>query len=349
LEDSITTDIDSFVVDSFAAVGGPVFVSQTSGRAPGQFVYVGQGGKIDTVGYVDSLAMSPPESLYYIAYSYYDPVTGMESPLGPLLACSLTEVSGDSIFARIFGFDNFDTTLNPVNLRVYQTATKTTVPGAGDTLVFYGILELRAWDGTATLGNWNDDSVAVGLDTSYITTQQYYTYQMLRNGLGKVKVLPPYSYDLRIPLSDIEYLAGRFWGIGDPDNPNRIYYSETDWLQAGLNIFSWYPLAFVEVQELGSDEFLALERAEGFGDDMLYAFAHNSIWLIDDQGNYEAILPPSGTSVGAVSAETVVKNGGIVYFISPDMKVWALSGTQLGQISQPVDNYVESVFVSYDF
>ena len=335
--DSITTDVDSFTVDT---IGAQVFVPQSSGRAPGQFVYIGQGGKIDTVGYVDSLAMAHPESLYWIAYSYYDQVTGIESPLGPMLACSLTEIDTDSVFSRLFAFDNFDTTLNPSNIRVYQTVTKTTLPGASDTMVWYGILEMRAFDGTVVLGNWNDDSVAVGLDTSYITTQQYYTHQMLRES-GVVKILPLYNYDCRIPFSDIEYMAGQFWGIGDPDYPNRIYYSGYDW--PGMNIFSWYPLDFVQIQEIGNDELVKIERAEGFGVDALYIFAHNSIWLLNTSGDYQAI----STRIGVASQETVVKYGEDVYFLSPNLRIYVITGGQLQEISQPVENFVDSVFVDW--
>jgi hypothetical protein len=332
--DSVTTDVDSFVIDTNVSM--EVFIPQGSGRAPGQFVYVTQAGKIDTVGYVADSAMASPDSLYWIAYSYYDQVTGMESPLGPILACSLTEIDTDSVFSRLFAFDNFDLTLNPSNIRVYQTVAKTTLPGASDTMVWYGILQIRAFDGTVTLGNWNDDSVLVGLDTSYITTQQYYSHQMLH------KILPPYNYDCRIPFSDIEYIAGQFWGIGDPDYPNRIYFSEYDW--PGMNIFSWYPLDFIQIRELGNDELIAIERAEGFGADALYLLAHNSIWLMDDNGTYQAI----STRVGAASRETVVKHGEGIYFLSPNLRFYALTGGQLQEISQPVENYVESVFVDWN-
>lgn len=337
--DSVTTDIDSFAIDT----SGLVFVPQSTGRAPGQFVYVSGTGKIDTVGYVDSLAMSPPESLYWIAYSYYDQVTGIESPLGPILACSLTEIDTDTVFSRMFAFDNFDLTLNPSNVRTYQTVTKTTLPGASDTMVWYGVLEMRAFDGTVVLGNWNDDSVAVGLDTGYINTNLYYTHQMLRNDVGTgVRVLPPYKYDCRIPFSDIEYMAGQLWGIGDPDYPNRIYFSEYDW--PGMNIFSWYPLDFVQIREIGNDELIKIERAEGFGADALYVFANNSIWLLNTSGDYQAI----STRVGAASQETVVKHGEDVYFLSPDLRFHVLTGGQIQEISQPIENYVESVFVDWN-
>lgn len=336
--DSIVTDVDSFTVDT----SGTIFTTKSSGRAPGQFVYLGQGGKIDTVGYVDSLPMASPDSLYWIAYSYYDQVTGMESPLGPILACSLTTIDTDSVFSRLFAFDNFDRTLNPSNIRVYQTVAKTTLPGASDTMVWYGILEMRAFDGAVVLGNWNDDSVAVGLDTAYINTNLYYSYQMLRNDFGGVKIQPPYSYDCRIPFSDIEYMAGQFWGIGDPDYPNHIYFSEYDW--PGMNIFSWYPLDFVRIQEIGNDELIKIERAEGFGADALYVFANNSIWLVNTSGDYQAI----STRIGAASPEVVVKHGENVYFLSPDLRLYVITGGQLQEISQPVENYVESVFVDWN-
>jgi hypothetical protein len=304
---------------------------------------------LDTASLIDTLHAAHPESLYYLAYSYYDPVTGMESPLGPLLVCSLTTGtwSSDTLSAGQFIFDNFDSSLNPSHIRIYQSVTKTTLPGASDSFVWYGTLEMRAIDGGAVIGNWTDDEVADGLDTADITATQYYTYQILRNWEGAVKVLPPYSYDCQIPFADIVYLRGRLWGVGDPAEPNRLYYSAFD--NFATNIFSWNPLDFIVVHEIGNDEFIALVLAEGFGDDAFYALAHNSVWVVDGRGNYERILPPSGSSVGAVSRETIVKDGGIVYFVSPDLKIWALSGTSLGLISEPVADYVDSVFESYSF
>jgi hypothetical protein len=235
-----------------------------------------------------------------------------------------------------------DINQHPKWVRFYQGIKKTTLPGGGDSTIWYGLFEFRATDNYAPLGQWTDDDVMAGLDTSYIVMHTYYNYQLLRNDLGDVKVLPPYNYDCQIPFSDIEYLSGQFWGIGDPDYPSRIYFSEYDW--PGMNIFSWYSLDFIQIRELGNDELIAIERAEGFGADALYLFAHNSIWLMDEEGNYQAI----STRVGAASRETVVKHGNTVYSLSPNLRIYALSGTQVTELSQPVENYVESVFVDWN-
>lgn len=291
-------------------------------------------------------------NLYRIAYSYYDPITGIESPLGPSIPFD-TGATDERIAVDSLRKGWTKITERPKWIRLYQTINKITLPGGGDTTVWYGLFELRvnSLSGSAndSLGfgieSWWDSTVVGGLDSSDISTDTIYKYQILRNDLGdgsySVKVLPPYNFDCQIPFSDIEYFYGQFWGIGDPDYPSRIYWSQFDW--PTMNIFSWPPLWFTQIRELGNDALIAIELAEGYGYDAIYLLAHNSIWLMDEEGSYQAI----STRLGAASRETVVKHGDSVYFLSPNLRIYVLAGTQVTEISQGIDNFVESVFVDW--
>lgn len=295
------------------------------------------------------------DSIYYIAYSFYDPVTGIESPLGPPVGETLTTIDTNMVpepdegwyYYRKLAIGYIDTLLHPKWVRFYQRILQTDQPGGGDTSVWYGLFEMRPNDHSyLTFGQWEDTNVVAGLDTAF-KHDTIHTYELLHNyPFSAVKTLPPYNYDCQIPFSDIEYFAGQLWGIGDPDYPNRVYYSQYDW--PGMNIFSWPLTWFVQIRELGNDKLVAIERAEGYGRDALYAIAHNSVWLINENADYQIILPEIGSAIGAASRQTVVKNGSIVYFLSPGLRIYALKGTQLVDISAGIENYIESVFVNYD-
>jgi len=244
----------------------------------------------------------------------------------------------DSIMTTIYRFDYFDTTLNPKYIRIYQTIDNQTLVGGGDTLIRYGILQVHSFEGYVTVGEWTDNDVVLGLNKDSIESKTYYDHNMLRGDWGGVKILPPYNFDCQIPFSDIAYVVC-FWGIGDPEYPNRVYRSDVDAL-------SWNPINFTEIFELGNDELIAIEPAEEVGTTFgVYCFAHGSIWFMSQEGNYQAI----STKVGAVSRETVVRDGSTIYFISPDMCIYSLLGGQLTDISQQIENWVESTFISFDF
>jgi len=328
-------------------------------RRPGQFYYYGYGDSIFAYAGTDTFNLSYPCSTYYIAYSYFDPVTGMESALGPLLAHSLLLCNGNYNYCLwgcqwrdfpYFRVDDYDTSLNPITIRVYQSIVQTILPGAGDSSVLYGAFQTRKVRDSIRFGGWSDSQLVRGLDSQTILDSlpdTFYTVEFFRNDFGGTKVLPPYHYDCRIPFTDIEYMTGRFWGLGDFLNPSRLYFGDYD--APGYNIFNWNPLQFIDFLEIGADELVAVERAEGFGVDVLYVFAHNSVWIVDELGDYQIILPTSGHSVGAASRQVIVKHGAVIYFITPDLRIYSLSAGELKEISLPIENYVESVFVGAEY
>lgn len=286
------------------------------------------------------------DSVYPIKYSYYDPATGFESPPGPTYYTTLSDSSGiedTAVFRSVS--TGWPADGRPEWIRLYQGVMHSDVTGFGDTMYWYGLYQIRTNDSARTIiwGNWTDASVATLLDTSTITVDTIYDYQLFVNAAGNSIMRPPYCYDLQIPFSDMEYAHFRFYGIGDPLGPNNIYFTPVDTI-------SWYPLDYFEI-EPGVDEFVALEELYG----TLYAFKHNSIWFI---AGFDAELEtPWGKIIdtdvevrqltskyGAVSRENVCKYNDAIYFLTPKGEVMVIDEQGLGELSTPIQNWIDTLF-----
>lgn len=289
------------------------------------------------------------DSIYPVAYSLFDPATGLESPLGPSLHVNLADsgVGADSIvFAAL-------TTGWPASraqwMRWYQGIVKTSLVGGGDTTIWYGLFQQRTNDSarTAVLGNWEDTTVTIGLDTSTITTDTLYEYQLFVGASGAVIQRPPYNYDLQIPFTQMRLGGdGRFYGIGDPACPTCVYYTPPDTI-------AWNPIDYFELGLPGGDEFVAMEELHG----TIYLLAHKSFWYIpgfeaEIETPYGRIIDPNADAwkmaeVGAVSRETVVKYEDAIYFLTTKREVMVFDG-ELRELSVLIEDRIDSIFVDYD-
>lgn len=286
------------------------------------------------------------DSVYPIKYTYYDPATGFESPPGPTYYTTLSDSSGiedTAVFRSVS--TGWPADGRPKWMRLYQGVMHSDVTGFGDAMYWYGLYQMRTNDSARTIiwGNWTDAAVGVLLDTSEITVDTIYDYQLFVNAAGNSIMRPPYCYDLQIPFSDMEYAHFRFYGIGDPLGPNNIYFTPVDTI-------SWYPLDYFEI-EPGVDEFVALEELYG----TLYAFKHNSIWFI---AGFDAELEtPWGkiidtdvevrqltTAYGVVSRETVCKYNDAIYFLTPKGEVMVIDAQGLSELSTPIQNWIDTLF-----
>lgn len=279
------------------------------------------------------------DSIYWLAYSYYDPVTGMESPLGPAAHAKLTDSTGDSMSFAVLQTGT-PATGRPLWMRLYQGITTQALYGGGDTTVWYGLYEMRTGDSANAIiwGNWTDVQVNTGLDTSLITVDTIYEYQVFSNISGDPIIRPPYNYDNQIPFSDIDKFGGRFWGIGDPVCPSCVYFTAYD------TVWNWYMANSFVLGSGVNDELVALEHLGN----VLYAFKHNSIWVITSSDvEYNLLFEQMTNKTGAVSRETVVKVGDDIFFLAPDLAVYRLgpSGLSDPPISEPVRDWIhDSLF-----
>ena len=307
----------------------------------------------DTGGYRpgQGLNVNPDTALNIyckVAYSYYDPVTRAESPMSPPVTMRY-----DSATMGIL-----DTLYIPNNesqgfswIRIYQTMVDNSIAGAKDTSVWYGTLQVRLASmlDTAATGasknrnlimRWADTAVANGLDSADVTGTADYPYNFIRTVLGQILIRPPYVYDNQVQFSDMDYISNRMVGIGDPIEPERLYISEPN--TNYTNVFNWHPFEYLDINEGVSGALVFIERAEGFGRDALLVGKRNALYIANiGEGSSVQLLE---SNVGAVSRRATVKYGKTIYFLSPNMKIYATHGTTVQSISDPVQNYVDSLF-----
>ncbi len=320
--------------------------ADTSIRTPGSLTpdSISQSGSGRCIDY-DSTQHAMLDSVYHIAYSYYDPTTGLESPLGPTLHTILADsVANDSIGFR-FVTTGWPADGRPQWIRLWQGAMNGGTTGAGDTMYWYGLYQIRISDSARQIiwGNWSDTALVTILDTSKITADTVYDYQLFVDASGTSIMRPPYVYDLQIPFTQMRYAHFRFYGI--PPGSNCIYFTPVDTI-------SWSPFDYFEI-EPGADEFVAIEELYG----TLYAFKHNSIWFI---AGFEAELEtPWGriidtdvevreltSAYGVVSRETVCKYDDAIYFLTPTGKVMVIDDQGLSELSAPIQDRVDSLLSS---
>lgn len=333
---------------------------------------------------------------YWIAYSYYDPVTGFESPLGPSTKISsrdgfvdsLPGNNGDSgMVTYRKGYTDEDD--RPSWIRVYRSL-------ANDSTVMIGLYELRANlmsnDSVKFYRNWipgyvTDANALAGTITALMTNWNYGAdqpqgdilqhpagdnwrgiplmdqgnrvitsgsyedhHRVVRNAsnalvgpYGGAVIRPPYIWGCPIIFSDVQFAMGRMWGIGDPEFPQRLYYSGYD------SVYNWSPADYLSMDEDDADEIVAVEKAEGAYGDVLYVFKHNKILMVTGYDpERDLTYFPISTEIGAVRKQAIVKVGRDIYFLSPAYKIYRLRGaTEPLEISKPVEDKLVDLFDFY--
>lgn len=286
---------------------------------------------------------------YGIAYSYYDPYTDRESPMGPTLyEDSLVVDSGGSFLTRKFFKGYTKLRERAPFIRLYRTALD------GDSLVLYGVFELPAnhvdfnWSGHLNEQLYAESYVIVPIwvASAYLTTGEPTAGLVFAEGSrfftegGDAVSRPPLLYGATLPLSDLEWFANRLWGVGDPEYKNRLYYSEPE--QVG----EWPPLNYLAIDEDDNDELVAISTSDN--GDYMYAFKHNKIFVVagyDPQ--YDLQFSLLSSRHGAVNATSVVKISPYVYMLAPDLNVYRLTQGSLDTVSTKVTRTLEGMFSNY--
>jgi len=268
------------------------------------------------------------DSTYYVAYSYYDPLTGLESPRGPILAVELVDgLSGDTAQFRSLT-TGVPASGRPTWIRFQQTACQSTIFGAGDTLIWYALYDIRTEGTSQTIvwGGWPDYAVASNLSPDSIKTDTLYDYQMAWNAAGDQ--ISHRVWDNQLMFEDIAWCYGRFWGIYQ----NRLYYS-------GINDpADWSPYEFLRIDEGVDDELVAVREVGG----QLYVFKHRSIWTVTGSDpQYDMYVEPYLTGIGVASIKAMRNHRADLYFLTPDAQFWSL---RQGELSGLVADRMDSLF-----
>lgn len=300
------------------------------------------------------------DSIYYLRWSWYDPILDIESPLSPPSAVKLTYLetspTPDTVYTKVFtmGFIP-DSRAIARYMRIYQTVVDDGEIGGSDTAIYYGVLQIKVdinrespvvdpKGNTFWLGFMYDTSITAGTnfeDNVYASDSIGYTNENnIKDENGEIVLIPPFIFGNQIPYSDILFSNGRFWGIGDPLFPSRLYYSE-------YNKMSNWSLAsdYLDLETSINDETVALEA--GSTDDILYCFMRNSVWGIGGYDvEYDLTLQRIGEK-GAASRRSVTNLDGLILFLTPSGKIRQLA-ENLPEISFGVSNWVDSLFSTFN-
>ncbi len=344
--------LDTGVADN--GVSRLAFVNDTI-PTPGEVWYFGG----DTTGTkLSQGSMAYVDSQYYIRYAWYDPVLDIEGPMGPISHDSdlvFIDAAPDT-FATKWAIGALADSIIPAPwIRVYQTVTDGSFLFAGDSIIWYRVYESPATkfhDGHGmhffVLGFLPDTAVVEGwdfkdYDTTYVDNINYYgrnNYSFEEDGTAFVR--PPFIATNNIFYKDMTYANGRLWGFGDPFYPSRLYYSNY------RSMGDWPITNFLSIAESDNDEIVAIETINAGNQDIIVILKHNSIYVIVGfDVEFDAVQSKVRANVGPVDKFSVINFDNKIYYLGTDMKIYQMVGFEVKEISQPIENYLDTFFTDY--
>lgn len=309
-------------------------------------------------GYDQDLTWLPATS-YYFCLSYYDPITGMESPIGSKYRYQThdTTAGGDQPIGYLaLPIQNWHE--HAKHMRVYVSLADGSVVGGGDTTVWYmwaqvdlDTLNTRV---TALLVELNEVIIGVAHDTaiaSGLTRHNMvdgYWQDFLRDNqkwdvifddAGGPVVLPPVIEPLDAVLSKMVFANGRLWGIGDQLFPSRLYYSSYD----ALNDWGH---RFLEMDQGDGDVLVDVQSVPVGAIEALVALKHRKTFLISGYDvDYDLTVNLIDDGVGALSSSLVAKHRDVLYFVDRELRVRRMAGAEKPtDISRGIWGYCKSLF-----
>jgi len=178
---------------------------------------------------------------------------------------------------------------------------------------------------------WTDSQIIAELDSNVVSG--LYPYHFFTG------MQPLYKWNCPIPASDIVYMDGRLWAIGDPELPWRMYWTNVN-SPPGYAFSSWRPGNVYDFVDDGYGALIALEEAAG--GDAFYAFKRNAIYFVTPGPQVHLIE----SNVGPVSANAIVRYKDQIYFLASDMRIYMVYGANPPiDVSDPIRNHIDSIFV----
>lgn len=298
------------------------------------------------------------DSQYFMRYAWYDPVLDIEGPMGPVGRDSFlvfVDAQPDTFATRWAIGALADSIIPAPWIRVYQTVTDGSFIFAGDSLVWYRVYESPATKflhatgqhffvlgflpDTAVVNGWN----WTDYDTTYVNNSEWYgvnNYSFAEDGRAFVR--PPFISTNNVFYKDMTYANGRLWGFGDPFFPSRLYYSEY------RSMGDWPITNFLSVAESDNDEIVAVETINVGNRDNIIILKHNSIFaIIGFDVEFDATQAKIRSNVGPVDKFSVINFDNKIYYLGTDMKIYRMVEFDVKEISQPIENYLDTFFTDY--
>ncbi len=304
------------------------------------------------------------DSLYRVRYAWYDPVRDIEGPMGPISRDTnlVYEQADNDTSVSLWTIGNVTTDIAPAPwIRVYQNVAADEFLHNNDTTLWYLVyqapvdrdttLEAGAVNNEAqslfALGFLPDTAVAAGwefqdYDTTYFSDNHYDNDNYALAEDGSVVTRPPYIDPNTITFTDMEYANGRLWGIGDPLFPARLYFSGIE------DMNEWSAIDFLALSETENDEIVALEVIPSGTGQLLYALKRLSVYLITGRDlQYDLEVRKIYARTGAVDRRSTISFEGVIYYLGTDMKIYQIIGTEVSEISQPIENFLDTFFTDF--
>ena len=353
--------------------------------APGTFVREDtlHGGQRDKLSPSDATpAICDTSKTYWIAYSYYDPVTGIESRMGPQYKIENT----DSMFSANAKAKRFAKCYSkpyerPEWIRCYRSL-------ADDSLIMVALYELRA-------NLMHTDSIAYhrswmpiwGTDADWVsgtitTEKTNYNYGVVGGWWTRREEASPSDdpkgfrcdpfgteYYVLGPLTGVVHRA--ITGLGNPIiRPPYIQGSEivlSDIAYAngrawGIgdpafpqrlyfsdynSINNWSPYNYISVDEDDADELVAVEKVSTpGGKDMICVFKHYKIFMVTGYDpEHDLTIVPLEIGTGVHNKQSIVVDGSNIYFLSSDFRIFRIrGGGRPEELSMPINKELRSMF-----
>lgn len=271
----------------------------------------------------DTLNTWKRNSDYWIGCSYIDTVLGVESPIGwfDKIQSLDTTTAGDA--CRLALRQSYSG--GHRGIRIYRTVVNTSVLGASDSSVMYALddydLLLDQGIQVVTVGSMHDTILG---DVGGILDE---------NGVTLIR--PTYIQGMAATFIDMEEMAGRMWGVGDPEFPSRLYYSKYD------ESYNWGVTDYLDLDESDNDIIIAIERIQTGSGDALIVFKRRKIFgVFGYDPEYDLSLHLLADGCGAISKELVIKQDDFIYFVNNSLDVCRVRGTTIDTISRGVRDEV---------
>ncbi|MCK5128083.1 MAG: hypothetical protein KAR42_17640 [candidate division Zixibacteria bacterium] len=306
-------------IDTFtdASLGDSILISDSTSAnccedsvlTPGEaFIH-----RIPSPSWVDDVLGDASVDTFFMAYSYLDTNLRIESEIGywsyitaqtinwSLALAAAVPLIGSNFIDGIIVYCTYEAGVannDSLGFRAFDTIF------VSDTLV-----QWREYGGDQWW-NWGDD-----YDSAHYFAR---TYQ-------------PYPLTNKIPYKYIAHSYSRLWAAGDEDFPSRLYYSgRTDTFALGYwnNVYD-----YLAINEDDGSKIMGLISVENG----VVVFKGKSMWFVSGTDpEYDMRLQKISLTVGLATNNSIVNYAGVVYFLSPDGKVYAWNGQSPQEISRKI-------------
>ena len=376
-------DVNWEQVTDFWFDGRHVPMIVDSGQNDGWWNSSGLGPRADTIPMPGQMIPNRTDSatslsIYYetagdsvwVRWSFYDPATDMEGPMGPITkGIILDSVAGPLYRPTLWSLGWLRERSTPTNwIRVYRTHSLADALGEDDSTIWYCAYQFPIQqmsgdqEGTQVIFGMIPDTVLTNGVEFALLDQGYKTYSDSATFLptpidstpftadneaydlnGDFIIRPPVVEQLVIYFSGMKFANYRLWGTGDPLYPARLYYSNYK------GYWDWSASRYLDFDEGEHDEIVAIERVENRSGDILYVFTHERIYALQGPDPEFSINDVRLTdNLGLIYRHAFVRVDDEMFFMARDGQVYSLKDGQIAQLSGPISDRMITFFTDID-